>query len=91
MNFNKFAAILIIGINLFKFIPETLKIILNGGGPFGFGLLILPIYLFLNLFSISSILILTKRFENKKYLAWINLFGVLFCLFFLGYFMRSAQ
>jgi hypothetical protein len=49
----------------------------------------LPFNLFLHLFLISGILILTKKFENNKILAWINLFGLFICVFFLGYFIRS--
>ncbi|WP_221258154.1 hypothetical protein [Flavobacterium okayamense] len=91
MNINKFTGILIIGMNAFYFIPETVKIILTGGGPFGFGLLILPFTLFLNLFTIPSILILTNKYKNRKILTWINLLGLFICAFCLGYFIRSAE
>lgn len=89
MNINKFTGLLIIGTNVFFFIPKTIEILLTSGGPFGFGLLFLPFNLFLHLFLISGILILTKKFENNKILAWINLFGLFICAFFLGYFIRS--
>lgn len=88
MKINKVTGILIIGTNLFCFIPKTLEILLTNGGPFGFGLLLLPFTLFLHLFLISSILILIKKFEDKKILMWINLFGLFICAFFLGYFIR---
>ncbi len=91
MNINKFTGILIIVMNALCFIPETVKIILTSGGPFGFGLLILPFTLFLNLFTIPSILILTSKCKNRKILTWINLFGLFICAFCLGYFIRSTE
>lgn len=89
MNSNKFIALLVLIINALYFIPETIKIILTGGGPFGFGLLILPFTIFLNLFSIPSILIFSKKFSNKQSLVWINIIGLLICVFCLGYSLRS--
>jgi hypothetical protein len=77
MNPNKFTAILVLVINVFYFIPDTIKIILSGGGAFGFGLIVLPFNILANLFSIPSILTLTKKFENRKSLQWINIVGLL--------------
>lgn len=89
MNPNKFAAILVLVINLFYFIPETIKIILSGGGPFGLGLIALPFTILANLFSIPSILSLTKKLENRKSLQWINIVGLLICSFLLGYILST--
>ncbi|WP_157491773.1 hypothetical protein [Flammeovirga sp. SJP92] len=57
MNFiskaNKGTSVLILLLNLY-YIPMTLKIIIARGGPWGYGLLALPIFLTFNLCLISA-------------------------------------
>lgn len=55
--------IFIILVNLF-FLPLSFQIIVTGGGPMGFGVLILPITILVNLLLIPAIVAIRKRKES---------------------------
>ena len=78
---NLILAILIIVSNLFL-IPENFGIIKNDGGPMGIGYIIFPLLTACNLFIISAIFTLFKKFRNNKLLLILNIIGVLICGFF---------
>jgi hypothetical protein len=89
MLLNKFISSLIIVLNILFFIPMSIEIIINGGGPFGFGLLLLPFTFFIHIFFITSLMIFFKKFQANKILIWLNVVGLLICGFFFGYSLRS--
>jgi hypothetical protein len=86
---NKFISSVIIILNVLFFIPKSVEIVINGGGPFGFGLLLLPFTFFIHIFFITSLMIFFKKFQANKVLIWLNVIGLLICGVFLGYSLRS--
>ncbi len=64
--------------NLFFFIPFTIKVFSSRGGPFGFGLLLIPIIFISHLNLIPAVLAL-KSYQNRV-LLWMNIIGVLGCI-----------
>ncbi len=53
--------------NIFFFIPLTYKIFHSGGGPFGFGVMLLPFQLLAHLFIIPAVLALKKRGDKSNF------------------------
>lgn len=76
---NLILAIIIIVSNLFL-IPMNFDIIKNDGVPMGIGYIIFPILTACNLFIISAILALFKKFRNNKLLLFLNIIGRIFLL-----------
>lgn len=76
-------AIVVIGINIFPCIPETIKIFKTGGGPFGFGIVLIPILMIIHLSLIPAILTFTKKYNSKNSLIILNLIGLLVGLFYV--------
>jgi hypothetical protein len=65
------------------FIPLTIQIITTTGGPMGFGLLILPVTISINLLLLPAILTIVKRNESNTGFKIINLLGLTWSLFWL--------
>lgn len=82
---NKIVAILIFLINIY-FVPATFKILQTSGGPMGFGLIVLPFTIFVNLLLIGAFLVFLKRYEKSKTLLFIN--AVCYMVAILFYFMQ---
>ena len=57
----KFLPWLNVGMNVIAFFPFTLHIIITDGGAFGFGYLVLPFTVFMN---VGGILAMFQSFEN---------------------------
>jgi hypothetical protein len=72
---NKIISISIILLNIY-FLPMTIKQIYLSGGPMGYGLLIIPFTLTINLFLISSFYSLKKTNEKNITLIVINSIGL---------------
>ena len=84
---NKIIAILVIILNLIFYLPLTVQLIMSQGGPMGFGLLILPLSLLVNLFLIPAILIFRKKrleYINISFVNWIGFIVAfpIFCILF---------
>ena len=73
---NKIISFSIILLNLY-FLPLTIKQIYLGGGPMGYGLLIIPFTLTINLFLISAFYSLKKTNEKNITLIIINFIGLI--------------
>ncbi len=76
-------AILVIGINIYPCIPDTIKIFKTGGGPFGFGIMLIPILLIIHLSLISAVLTFTKKYNRKNGLIVFNVIGLLVGFFYI--------
>ncbi len=68
--------------NVFLFIPFTFKLLLTGGGPFAFGILLLPFQIIAHLFLIPAFLSLNNKYQdNRTYILityiWINGIGAI--------------
>lgn len=72
---NKIISISIILLNIY-FLPMTIKQIYLSGGPMGYGLLIIPFTLTINLFLISAFYSLKKTNEKNITLIVINSIGL---------------
>lgn len=70
-------AISVIGINLYPCIPDSILIYRTGGGPFGFGIMLIPMLSFLHVTIISAILTFFKDFRSKNRLLLLNVSGLL--------------
>lgn len=76
---NKVLAVEVLVLNLACFYWLTVYIIYTTGGPMGFGLLVLPISIIANLFSIPAILILVKKVDTHTDNALVKV-GAVWCL-----------
>lgn len=85
---NTVAAIVIILANLF-FLPLSVKAIITGGGPWGLGLIALPLTLLTNLFLLPAIFMFCKNGKENKFLLIINTIGLCWIAFLLYVFFRS--
>ena len=74
----------------FFFIPFSISIIINGGGPFGFGLIILPPSIIINLFLVSSLFLVKKSVRNSNLMLIINLIGLIFSLIMLYLVLKES-
>jgi len=80
---NILIAIFSLALNIFYFLPLSINIIKNGGGPFGFGLIILCITFPLNLLIIPAIFFFLPKWKNSKSLIYFNFFSlILLCICF---------
>ncbi len=73
--------ILVLG-NILYFIPQTIKLISTGGGPMGYGILIIPLFLSINAFLFTGILAFIKRDTFPRTSAM--LFIISLTLLFIG-------
>jgi hypothetical protein len=69
----------------------TLVNLKTGGGPWGYGLLTLPLTASINLLIIPAVLILKKQYNSSKVLLIINLIGFLWALFLLYLFLTVPR
>ncbi|MDR7131110.1 hypothetical protein J2X69_003470 [Algoriphagus sp. 4150] len=63
--------------NVFLFIPFTFKLLLTGGGPFAFGILLLPFQIIAHLFLIPAFLSLNNKYQDNHTYIWINGIGAI--------------
>jgi hypothetical protein len=85
---NKILSISIILLNLY-FLPLTIKQIYFGGGPMGYGLLIIPFTITINLFLISAFYSLKKTNEKNIRLIVINLIGLVLGITLFTFFIKA--
>ena len=81
---NKFLAYFVLATNLLYFYWITAINIYTTGGPFGFGIIFLPITLIANAFSISAIMILVNK-EPELHMVRMNQIGALYCFVFSAF------
>jgi hypothetical protein len=81
---------LLILINLY-FIPLSFITIRKSGGPMGYGLLILPISVSINLLLIFSGLTFKKRFNRSIGLLVINSIGLVWAAFWLWVLLTTPK
>jgi hypothetical protein len=89
MNKTRIIAVLILILNAFFFLPETVDILKTNGGGMGFGWLILPFVIFLNSFVVPALLSFTKKFKESNAIFWINQVGIICSFLCFGYALRS--
>lgn len=82
---NRIIATLIFLTNIY-FVPSSYTVIREAGGPMGYGLLMLPILLSTNFLLITAGLTFKDKFKNSIFLLIINGLGLLWNLFWLGYY-----
>ncbi len=87
---NIIIGLLIFLVNIF-FIPYSISIIINGGGPFGFGLLVLPLSILINIFLVSSLFLVIKSVRKSKLILIINLTGLIFSFIMLYLVLRISK
>ena len=75
----------------FYFLPFSFVTIKSAGGAFGYGLLILPITLSINLLLISAGLTFKTKFNRSIRLLIINGFGLLWSLFWLWLLLTTPK
>ena len=71
-----FSGVIILS-NIFVFIPYTSLILKTGGGPFAFGILLLPFQIIAHLFLISAILSLNNKHHYHRTYTWLNGIGAI--------------
>ncbi len=78
---NRVLSIFIFLINIY-FLPYSFLIIKSNGGPFGFGFMLLPLSLLMNLMLISAGMTFKDKFNNNRGLLTINGIGMFLAIFF---------
>ena len=73
---NKSLAYFILVMSIY-FLYGSFDIIKTDGGPMGITYLMLPIFLFLNLFIIPATFTLFKKFNSNKFLLSLNIIGTI--------------
>jgi hypothetical protein len=73
-------------INILYFLPLTVQILKAGGGPFGYGFLVLPITIVAHLFLIPSIMTWTRKSGNHGRLLIVNSIGLTWSIFWFTFF-----
>lgn len=77
--------------NLFLLIPLTINILLTGGGPFAFGILLLPFQITAHLFIIPVFMSLNvENLENRTYL-WVNGIGAFLTILWSAIVLASIE
>ena len=87
---NRIISGLIILTNIY-FIPLSFNIIKSTGGPFGYGLLLLPFILPANLLLITAGLTFKQKYQNNILLLRINAVGLMWNLFWLWMFLITLK
>lgn len=72
---------LLIFTNIFVFFPFSYLILKTGGGPFAFGILLLPIQIILHLYLIPAILPLKNKNQHNRTYIWLNGIGSTVAIF----------
>ncbi|PZX53366.1 hypothetical protein LV85_01784 [Algoriphagus chordae] len=75
--------------NISVFFPYTFRILKSGGGPFGYGVLLLPITLIGILYLIPASLTLKRKNHYNTTFLWINLTGTIGCAYWIYFFNSS--
>jgi hypothetical protein len=75
-------AILLLLVNGY-FLPLTVEIVYTSGGPFGAGLIFLPVSLSINLLLISTGFVVKQRLNKSVKLLLVNALGLFWALFWL--------
>lgn len=79
---NRIIAIVILLANVYC-VPVSFLIIKDTGGAMGFGYIILPFLLFLNILIVPAILTFINRFKENQFILCVNSLGILLILFFI--------
>lgn len=74
---------IIILLNIVFYIPTTISLLINGGGPFAYGLLLLPITIISHLLLISAILTWTNNDKNQAGFVILNSLGIIWMIFWI--------
>jgi hypothetical protein len=77
-------------LNVFYFLPISITILRNGGGPFGFGLIILCITVPLNLLIIPAICFFLPKWKNSESVLYVNFFALIGLIICFGFFKSMA-
>jgi hypothetical protein len=88
---NYLIAILLILFNLVFFLPGTYELIRTGGGPWGFGLLVLPVTIVGNLYLIPSSLSFLNKYKQSRVLLGINISGIIGSIFWVTIFLTTPK
>jgi len=88
---NYITSVLLILFNLVFFLPGTYELIRSGGGPWGFGLLILPVTIVGNLYLIPSILSFMNKYRMSRVLLGINISGIVGSIFWITLFLTTPK
>ncbi|MEW7292842.1 hypothetical protein [Aquimarina sp. 2304DJ70-9] len=67
--------------NFLYFLKGTFDLIKESGGPMGFGGLVFPILISINLLMIPAFLTFKNKLKGSKGLLIVNFFGLLWILF----------
>jgi len=81
---------LIILTNLY-FLPYSFILILENGGPMGYGLLVLPISFSINLLLLTSGLTFKNRFSRSMGLMFVNAIGLIWASFWLWLILTTPK
>jgi hypothetical protein len=80
----------IILLNIVFFIPGTILLIISGGGPFAYGLLLLPITFISHLFLFPAILTWTNKDKDQSGFIIFNSLGIIWMIFWIiTYFINA--
>ena len=82
---NKVVAVLLILANIY-FIPLSFILLKSKGGPFGYGLLAVPITLSVNLLLISARYSFKSRFNGSYEILMLNCLGLCWAVFWFWLF-----
>ena len=72
----KFLPWLNIGMNVIAFFPFTLHIIITDGGAFGFGYLVLPFTVFMNVGGVLAMFQIVRKSNRLSYAIINGIFGL---------------
>ncbi len=87
---SKICAVIIIVFNVLYFLQATFEMLLKGAGTWGFGVLILPVSIALNLLMIPAFMSFHKKRENNLIVQIINVLGAIWTLVIM-YFLFSVK
>lgn len=80
--FNLIFASVILLMNLFVYFPLLIFIIAEDGGPMGFGYVVVPFILLINMFVFTALYSFKKLNQNHIGYFIVNLIGFLICISF---------
>lgn len=87
-NANRIVSSILILAN-FYFVPLSIRIMKNGGGPMGYGLLLLPILFTINFLIISACRAYYPKYQTSIELLVFNSIGLIWTLFWFFFFATA--
>lgn len=85
-----FSGLLILS-NIIVLIPFSFLILQAGGGPFSFGILLLPFQIIFHLYLIPSIICLKNKNQHNRTYTWINGIGSTVAIFWSILILNSLK